>query len=144
LRGLNDFSYPYCSGDADCGQQITEVLANQTAWLAAAGQGDAARVLYLWQELLPLLASGDLRLPQGVDIVFTDAGAGFIRTDGNTTQYAAGVYYHTAMYNGHANQLTEMVPADRIFSQVRERERERAQARDREEGRTLAAACPMI
>lgn len=33
-------------------------------------------------------------------------------------KYATGVYYHTAMYNYAANQLTEMVPVDRIVQQL--------------------------
>ena len=33
------------------------------------------QVLYLWQELLPYITSGDLIVPQGVEIIFTDAGA---------------------------------------------------------------------
>ena len=44
LRGLNDESYSKCSGQKDCGAQISEVLANQTAWLEAAGQGNATKV----------------------------------------------------------------------------------------------------
>ena len=118
LRGLNDESYAACKGDKDCGAIITEVLSNQTAWLAAAGQANASRVLYLWQELLPLISSGDLVVPPGVDIIFADAGAGFINENSDVGTYAAGVYYHTAMYNGGANQLTEMVPVDRIVSQM--------------------------
>lgn len=118
MRGLNDYSYNKCNGDADCGRQISEVLANQTAWLEAAGQGNATKascnssvagakpqlsitcflelhcrcpmlschcdfpayydrhvqVLYLWDELLPYITSGDLIVPPGVEIIFADAG----------------------------------------------------------------------
>jgi hypothetical protein len=45
-------------------------------------------------------------------------GAGFIRVDNHTHSTATGVYYHTAMYNYAANQLTEMVPVDRIVQQL--------------------------
>ena len=118
MRGLNDDSYPNCKGDVDCGAQLTDALGNQTEWLAAAGQGNASRVLYLWDELLHLVASGDLILPPGVDVIFADAGAGYIEVDGSATQYATGMYYHTAMYNYDANQLVEMVPVDRIVTQL--------------------------
>ena len=74
-------------------------------------------ILYMWQELLELLALGHLVIPDGVDVVFTDAGSGYIRVDSNWTQYCQGVYYHSAMYNGQANQLSEMVPVDRTVAQ---------------------------
>lgn len=75
LRGLNDVTYTHCNGDVDCGRQISEALSNQTAWVAAAQGANATRVIYLWDELLPLLESGDLVVPDGTDIIFTDAGA---------------------------------------------------------------------
>lgn len=43
---------------------------------------------------------------------------GFILINANVTSFAHGVYYHTAMFDGAANQLGDMVPADRIFSQL--------------------------
>jgi len=95
LRGLNDGSYGACSGNQDCGRQISEVLSNQTAWLAEFGQANATRVLYLWDELLPLITQGDLLVPPGTEIIFADAGAGFIEVNSDVSQYADGVYYHT-------------------------------------------------
>ena len=76
-------------------------------------------ILYMWQELLELLALGHLIIPAGVDVVFTDAGSGYIKVDSNWTQYCQGVYYHSAMYNGAANQLSEMVPVDRTVAQFK-------------------------
>lgn len=86
LRGLNDYAYP-CDGPVDCGAQISAALSNQTAWIQAAQPG-APMVLFLWQELLDLLATGDLIVPAGVSVIFTDAGAGFIETNANVTKYA--------------------------------------------------------
>ena len=74
-------------------------------------------ILYMWQELLELLTLGHLVIPEGVDVVFTDAGSGYIRVDSNWTTYCQGIYYHSAMYNGQANQLSEMVPGDRTVAQ---------------------------
>jgi hypothetical protein len=115
LRGLNDVDYK-CRSDAECGKLISEAMGNQTAWIRAV-QPNATIILYLWQELLDYLSKGYLVLPADTQIVFTDAGNGFIRVDSNWSTYCSGVYYHTAMYEGTANQLTEMVPVDRIIAQ---------------------------
>ena len=64
----------------------------------------------MWQELLDLLAKGLLAIPPGVRVIFTDAGQGFIRTDADWSRLCDGVYYHTAMYNGEGNQLSEGIP----------------------------------
>ena len=66
-----------------------------------------------WQEAVPLLRKGLLRLPPGVTLVWPDNGHGLIQ-DSESIAKGNGVYYHTAMYNSRANQLTEMVPLDRI------------------------------
>jgi len=116
LRGLGDYAYP-CANATDCGSQISDVLGNQTAWVQAAQPG-APMILFMWDELLDLLATGHLAIPPGVSVVFTDAGDGFIRVNDNVTRLAAGCYYHTAMFDGFANQLTELVPVDRIIAQV--------------------------
>lgn len=117
LRGLNDYAYA-CNGDLDCGTQISEAIGNQSKWVTEMVGPDATLILYMWDELLELLVGGYLHLPSNVHIVFTDTGAGYILVNKNVTQYANGAYYHTAMYNGAANQLTEMIPADRIFAQI--------------------------
>ena len=117
LRGLNDISYQ-CSTTAECGREISEAMGNQSAWIRAK-QPNATLIYYLWQEDLDYLTEGVLTLPPGVDLVFTDAGSGFIRVNSNWTKYCSGVYYHTAMLDGQANQLSEMVPADRIFAQFK-------------------------
>lgn len=67
LRGLNDYSYP-CTGHAECGKLISEALGNQTSWIRAV-QPNATLVLYLWQELLDILASGDLIIPDRKSVV---------------------------------------------------------------------------
>jgi hypothetical protein len=116
LRGLNDYAYP-CTGDESCGRQISDALGNQTAWIRAV-QPNADIVTFLWDEGLSLLLEGYLKIPDGVNIMFTDSGAGYINGDGNLTQYGTAVYYHTAMYNYAGNQLSEMVPVDRVFQQM--------------------------
>lgn len=66
-----------------------------------------------WAEAVPFIRQGLLRIPDGVTLVWPDNGHGLIR-DENTIGKGQGVYYHTAMYNQRANQLTEMVPLDRL------------------------------
>ncbi len=66
-----------------------------------------------WMEAVPFIQKGVLKLPAGVTLVWPDNGHGIIRDEG-TIGKGQGVYYHTAMYNGVANQLTEMVPLERI------------------------------
>jgi len=119
LRGLNDYDYPNCASPRDCGEIISEVVGNQSAWIDEIAGPGQRKVVYLWQELLGYLEAGYLTLPPGVQIIFTDSGAGYINSDPDVTHYSTGAYYHTAMYNGNANQLGEMVPLDRMFSQFR-------------------------
>ena len=119
LRGLNDYDYPNCHGDQECGMLISQVIGNQSQWIDEIAGPGQRKVLYLWDALLGYLESGVLTLPPGVDIIFTDSGAGYINSNPSVTKYSTGAYYHTAMYNGAANQLGEMVPLDRMFSQFR-------------------------
>jgi hypothetical protein len=66
-----------------------------------------------WMEAVPLIQKGVLTLPEGVTLVWPDNGHGAIRDNGKIAK-GQGVYYHTAMHDGLANQLTEMVPLERI------------------------------
>ena len=66
-----------------------------------------------WMESVPFLQKGLLKIPAGVAQVWPDNGHGVVRDDGGI-RAGEGVYYHTAMYNSMANQLTEMVPLERI------------------------------
>jgi hypothetical protein len=49
--------------------------------------------------------------------VWADDGFGNLQ-DGGRVSAGQGAYYHVAMMNGRANQLTEMVPVERIFSEL--------------------------
>jgi len=70
-----------------------------------------------WMESVPLIRKGLLKIPPGVTLVWPDNGHGMIRDEGDIAA-GQGVYYHTAMYNSRANQLTEMVPLARIHREL--------------------------
>jgi hypothetical protein len=75
---------------------------------------DAPRfIMNAWMEAVPLIQKGLLQLPEGVTLVWPDNGHGLIR-DGGRIARGEGVYYHTAMHDFVANQLTEMAPPERI------------------------------
>jgi len=81
------------------------------------GVKDAKMITYLWAEGIKYLEDGLLNIPDDVTIVFTDSGGGYInRID--LAKPGDGVYYHTAMYDSQANQLTEMVPPSRMYENV--------------------------
>lgn len=68
LRGLNDEPYAACAGNdpSFCGETISQVMANQTAWIRSyPNQANATIMLYMWDELLPLLSGGYLTIPEG-------------------------------------------------------------------------------
>ena len=116
--GLWDYAMcPRTMPDAVCGELVSGAMANQTSWIRAA-QGDSALIItYLWSELLALFKSGHLIIPEGVKVVFTDSGKGHIGGLADI-HLADGLYYHTAMLDGGANQLTEMISPALIFQQL--------------------------
>ena len=81
--------------------------------LVRSSRRDPYFLMNAWSEAVPLVRSGALKIPEGVHLVWPDNGHGIIR-DENSIAAGQGVYYHTAMYNSRANQLTEMVPLERI------------------------------
>jgi hypothetical protein len=58
-----------------------------------------------------------LTIPDGVHAVWADDGYGNLQDAGRVSA-GQGAYYHVAMMNGRANQLTEMVPVERIYSEL--------------------------
>ena len=66
-----------------------------------------------WMESVAFIQKDLLKIPDGVTLVWPDGGNGLIRDEGRLSK-GQGIYYHTAMLSGWHNQLTEMVPVDRI------------------------------
>jgi hypothetical protein len=120
LRGLSDMPYaeldPDVAGnDAKMGALIGRAIAEQMA-IVRARFPDAKFVTNLWSEGAKLKRAGHLHIPDDVIIAWPDEGWGFVRDDGQAAN-GQGFYYHVAMLNSRTNQLSEMVPVDRIRSE---------------------------
>jgi len=121
LRGLSDASYaafdPSVRGnDKALGELITKAIADQIQ-IVRSIRPDAKFITSLWQEGARLVQQGYLKIPTEVATVWADTGYGYLQDKGLVTA-GQGAYYHVAMMNGRANQLTEMVPVERIDSEL--------------------------
>lgn len=70
-------------------------------------------IMNTWMEGSRMMRSGVLKVPPGVTLVWADDGGGLIQ-DGGQIAKGEGVYYHTAVIGGNANNFTERVPVARI------------------------------
>ena len=121
LRGLSDTSYasmdPSVQGnDPLLGRRISSAIEAQMKIVRAA-HPDAKFVTDLWQEGARLVQEGYLKIPPEVMTVWADDGYGYIQDKGEVAA-GQGTYYHVAMMNNRTNQLTEMVPIERIASEL--------------------------
>ena len=109
LRGLSDTSYasldPSVRGnDPLLGQRIGQAIAEQMK-IVRAQHPNAQFVTDLWQEGARLMQEGYLKIPPEVMLVWADTGYGDMQ-DGGKVAAGQGAYFHVAMMNGQANQLT--------------------------------------
>ena len=121
LRGLSDITYasmdPSVRGNSKAlGQVISKAIADQMQ-IVRSVHPDAQFITSLWMEGARLVQQGDLTLPPEVSTVWPDDGYGYLQDKGQVAK-GQGAYYHVAVMNFHANQLTEMVPTERIFSEL--------------------------
>jgi hypothetical protein len=121
LRGLSDTSYassdPTVRGNNKAlGHLISKAIASQIQ-IVRAVHPNAQFITNLWQEGARLVQQGDLSIPPEVRKVWADSGYGYPQDKGEVAA-GQGVYYHDAMMNGRANQLSEMVPVERIYSEL--------------------------
>jgi len=121
LRGLSDTSYasmdPSVVGnDKALGALINKAIDEQMK-IVRAVRPDAKFVTDFWQEGARLVQEGDLKIPPNAIPVWADNGYGDPQDKGQVAA-GQGVYYHVAMLNGSANQLSEMVPVSRIDDQL--------------------------
>jgi len=121
LRGLSDSSYASLdesvrNNDPLLGQRISEAIAEQIK-IVRAKYPNAQFVTDLWQEGARLMQEGYLKIPPEVSLVWADTGYGDMQ-DGGQVAAGHGAYFHVAMMNGQANQLSEMVSAAVIQSEI--------------------------
>ncbi|MGH9513006.1 MAG: glycosyl hydrolase 115 family protein [Terriglobales bacterium] len=121
LRGLSDVTYasmdPSVRDDNKAlGRLISKAVADQIG-IVRSVRPDAKFVTNLWQEGAKLVQQGDLSIPPEVMTVWADDGYGYLQDKGEVAR-GQGAYDHVAMMNGRANQLTEMVPVERSFSEL--------------------------
>jgi hypothetical protein len=121
LRGLSDITYasmdPSVRGNSKAlGQLISKAIADQMQIVRSVHPG-AQFITSLWMEGARLVQEGDLTLPPEVSTVWPDDGYGYLQDKGRVTK-GQGAYYHVAVMNGRASQLTEIVPVERIFSEL--------------------------
>jgi len=121
LRGLSDVSYASMDpsvrdNNKALGALITKAIGDQIR-IVRAVRPNAHFVTNLWQEGARLVEQGDLKIPAEVGTVWADDGYGYLQDHGEVTR-GQGAYDHVAMMNGRANQLTEMVPVERSFSEI--------------------------
>ena len=121
LRGLSDSSYasldPSVRGNDELlGQRISDAIAVQMK-IVRAKYPKAQFVTDLWQEGARLMDKGDLHIPPEVTLVWADTGYGDMQ-DGGKVAAGQGMYFHVAMMNFNANQLSEMVPVSVIQEEL--------------------------
>ena len=121
LRGLSDSSYASLdpsvqNNDPLLGQRVSDAIAAQMK-IVRAKYPNAQFVTDLWQEGARLMSEGYLKIPPEVSLVWADTGYGDMQDDGKVAA-GQGMYFHVAMMNGQANQLSEMVPVSVIQSEI--------------------------
>ena len=121
LRGLSDASYASLDesvrdNDELLGKRISEAIAEQMK-IVRAKYPKAQFVTDLWQEGARLMQKGLLKIPPEVTLVWADTGYGDLQ-DGGRVSAGQGAYFHVAMMNFNANQLSEMVPVSVIDEEL--------------------------
>jgi Glycosyl hydrolase family 115 len=122
LRGLSDSSYASLDpsvrdNDPLLGERVSQAIATQMK-IVRAKYPNAQFVTDLWQEGARLRQKGYLKIPPEVMLVWAaDTGYGDMQDDGQVAA-GQGAYFHVAMMNSQANQLSEMVPVARIQSEL--------------------------
>ena len=93
------------NNDKALGALISKAIAEQIK-IVDAVRPDAKFVTDLWQEGARLVQQGDMTIPPDVTTVWADTGYGDLQDRGKVAA-GEGAYYHTAMMNNRANQLTK-------------------------------------
>lgn len=121
LRGLSDTSYASLdpsvrNNNALLGKRINEAIEEQEK-IVREHHPNAIFVTNFWSEGNQLMRDGYLSIPKDTITVWSDNGYGKLQDSGQV-HAGQGAYLHVAMLNDHANQLTEMVPVDRLLEET--------------------------
>jgi hypothetical protein len=121
LRGLSDASYASLDpsmrdNDELLGKRISDAIVQQMN-IVKARYPKAQFVTDLWQEGARLMQKGLLKIPPEVTLVWADTGYGDMQ-DASRVAAGQGAYFHVAMMNFNANQLSEMVPVSVIDEEL--------------------------
>ncbi len=121
LRGLSDQPYDALdpsvhNNDPLLGKRISDAIADQVK-IVRAKYPNAQFISNLWMEGDRLMREGYLKIPPEVSLVWADTGYGDMQ-DGGKVAAGQGMYFHIAMLNGRANQLSEMVSVKVIQSEI--------------------------
>lgn len=121
LRGLSDTAYSSSDpsvkdNDKALGGRISQAIADQMK-IVRERYPNALFVTDLWAEGNQLMKKGALTIPPEVITVWSDTGYGKLQDNGQVNK-GQGAYLHIAMMNNEANQLSEMVPLDRLLSET--------------------------
>ena len=121
LRGLSDSSYASLDpsvrdNDELLGKRISDAITEQMK-IVRAKYPNAQFVTDLWQEGARLMQKSLLKIPPEVTLVWADTGYGDLQ-DGGRVAAGQGAYFHVAMMNFNANQLSEMVPVSVIDEEL--------------------------
>jgi hypothetical protein len=121
LRGLSDQSYSALdpsvqNNDPLLAQRVSEAIADQMK-IVRARFPNAQFISNLWQEGNRLVQEGYLKIPPEVALEWADTGYGDMQDAGKVAA-GQGMYFHVAMMNGQANQLSEMVSVKIIQSEI--------------------------
>jgi hypothetical protein len=104
------------NNDPLLGKRISDAIADQIK-IVRSRYPHAQFVTDLWQEGARLMQEGYLKIPPEVTLVWADTGYGDMQDGGNVAA-GQGMYFHVAMMNGQANQLSEMVSVKVIQSEI--------------------------
>ncbi|MCE5307123.1 MAG: glycosyl hydrolase 115 family protein [Acidobacteriales bacterium] len=74
-------------------------------------------IMNSWMEGSALMRDGLLKLPPEVTRVWADDGAGLLQ-DGGQISRGQGIYFHTGVIGGNANNFSERVPIERIHREL--------------------------
>ena len=124
LRGVTDSAYAACGGvDATCADTMNHVVGNMTQWIHEAQGKDAELIWYLFGAASDYMAKGLLKVPDTKNFRFLAAdNYPHIGHIDNLAQadLCGGLYYHTAWDSVFTNQLSEMLPMELAFAQIKE------------------------